>query len=76
MMLQVFNLFGRLSMAVLVLVVENQTEKMVSKCLFLWVYYGILLKFLRDDIQKKKIRLNGHCPLSSDPPPPSPKRAR
>ena len=30
---------------------------------------------LRDDIQKKK-KLNGHCPLSSDPPLPSPKRAR
>ena len=24
---------------------------------------------LRDDHQKKKIILNGHCPLSSDPPP-------
>ena len=24
---------------------------------------------VRDDIQKKKIILNGHCPLSSDPPP-------
>ena len=25
---------------------------------------------VRDDIHKKKICLNGHCPLSSDPPPP------
>ena len=25
---------------------------------------------LRDDIHKKKIILNGHCPLSPDPPPP------
>ena len=44
MMVQVFNLFCKLSMTVLV--VEDQTEKMVSKCLFLWVYSGILLVFL------------------------------
>ena len=26
--------------------------------------------------KKKKNLLNGHCPFSSDPPPPSPKRVR
>ena len=26
--------------------------------------------WIRDDIHKKKIILNGHCPLSSDPPAP------
>ena len=30
---------------------------------------------MRDDIHKKKFIFNGHCPLSSDPPP-SPNRAR
>ena len=39
----------------------------------------ILISYFIDYIKgrhpQKKIRLNGHCPLSSDPPP-SPKRAR
>jgi len=31
-------------------------------------YWGWIC--IRDDIHKKLIILNGHCPLSSDPPPP------
>ena len=30
---------------------------------------GEISSYLRDDIYKKRIILNGHCPLSSNPPP-------
>ena len=51
---------------------EKQIES--QKSANLWT--RILAKNIRDGIPWRKNILNGHCPLSSDPRPPPPKRAR